>query len=267
MTARLRGHPHWIARLLVVVATLMAFPGPSSAQLKVIISGGFSGAYLELLPEFEKTTGIAVATGSGASQGSGPQTIAAQLQRGVPADVVILSREGLTELISAGRIVAGTDVDLASVGLGAAVRAGASKAEINTVDAFRQALLSAKTVVVPGSTSGIYLKTKIFPQLGIADKINLRVTERGSQATSLLAAGDADIAVQPVSELANVPGIEVIGRIPNELQLIQVFAAAIVTGTHQPDAARKLIGLLASERAAAAIVKSGMEPVGKRGTH
>jgi molybdate transport system substrate-binding protein len=90
----------------------------SSVRLNVLISGGFSGAYEQLLPEFTRTSGIKVTTGSGASQGAGPQTIAAQLARGVPADVVILSREGLNELISAKRIAAGTDVDLAQVGLG-----------------------------------------------------------------------------------------------------------------------------------------------------
>src|SRR5215831_6880727 len=168
-TGRWSNHASLIGRVLLV-ATIMTFAGSSSAQLRVIISGGFSPAYQEMLPEFERTTGIAVATGSGASQGSGPQTIAAQLQRGVSADVVILSREGLTALMSAGRIVAGTDVDLASVPLGAAVRSGAPKPDIGTVDAFKQTLLSAKAVVVPGSTSGIYLRTTVFPQLGIADK-------------------------------------------------------------------------------------------------
>jgi molybdate transport system substrate-binding protein len=102
-------------------------PLTASAQLNVLISGGFSGAYEQLLPEFERTSGIKVTTGSGASQGTGPQTIAAQLTRGVPANVVILSREGLTELIAANRIVAGTDVDLARVALGVAVRAGTPK--------------------------------------------------------------------------------------------------------------------------------------------
>ena len=95
------------------------------AHLDVLISGGFSAAYEELLPAFKRASGINVSTGSGASQGTGPQTIAAQLARGVPADVVILSREGLTELIGAGRIAADTDVDLAQVPLGVAVRAGA----------------------------------------------------------------------------------------------------------------------------------------------
>src|SRR6201986_2910816 len=110
------------------------------AQLNVLISGGFSGAYEQLLPDFTRTSGFTVTTGSGASQGSGPQTIAAQLARGVPADVVILSREGLTELAAAKRIVAGTDADLARVGLGVAVRAGTPKPDVSTVDAFRQVL-------------------------------------------------------------------------------------------------------------------------------
>ena len=96
----------------VIAATLLLWPIAASAQLNVLISGGFSGAYEQLLPEFERTSGIKVTTGSGASQGTGPQTIAAQLARGVPADVVILSREGLSELIAANRIAAGTDVDL-----------------------------------------------------------------------------------------------------------------------------------------------------------
>ena len=92
-----------------------------SGAVNVLISGGFSSAYEQLLPEFERTSGIKVTTGSGASQGAGPQTIAAQLARGVSADVVILSREGLSELIAAKRIIAGSDVDLARVPLGVAV--------------------------------------------------------------------------------------------------------------------------------------------------
>src|SRR2546421_6013339 len=105
-------------RIAVVVATLLMWPLAVSAQLKVIISGGFSGPYEQLLPEFERATGIKVTTGSGASQGTGPQTIAAQLARGVPFDVVIMSREGLTELIAAHRVAPGTDVDLARTPLG-----------------------------------------------------------------------------------------------------------------------------------------------------
>jgi hypothetical protein len=133
----------------------MMTDGP--AQLHVLISGGFSGAYEKLLPEFTRTSGIKVTTGSGASQGTGPHTIAAQLARGVKADVVILSREGLGELIAANRIAAGTDADLASVPLGVAVCAGTPKPDLRSVEAFKQCLLAAKTVAVPASTSGIWL--------------------------------------------------------------------------------------------------------------
>src|SRR6476646_8323162 len=157
----------WRARdaIVVVLATLLMCPLAASAQLKVLISGGFSGPYEQLLPEFERTTGIKVATGSGSSQGTGPQTIGAQLARGVATDVVILSREGLDDLIAAKRIAAGTDVDLARTPIGVAVRAGAPKPDVSTVEAFKQTLLKAKAVAVPGSTSGIFLTTQIFPRL------------------------------------------------------------------------------------------------------
>jgi len=115
----------------------------------VLISGGFGGAYERLLPEFERTSLIKVTTRSGSSQGAGPQTIAAQLARGVSADAVILSREGLGELIAANRIAAGSDVDLARVPLGVAVPAGTVKLDVTSVEAFKQAMLAAKTIAVP----------------------------------------------------------------------------------------------------------------------
>ena len=251
-----------IVRILACLALL--FPAGTMAQLKVMISGGFSGAYKPLVPEFEKANGIGVTTLSGASQGSGPLTIAAQLQRGVPVDVVILSREGLNDLIASGRIVAGSDVDLASVPIGAGVRAGSPKPDVSTVDAFRKTLLSAKVIAVPGSTSGIFLVKEVFPKLGIADRINVKVMERGSQTGELVASGGADLALLPLSELAQVAGLDIVGKIPDEFQLIQVFSAAIVKGSSEPDAARKLIQLLASDRARSTIEKSGMDPVGKR---
>ena len=94
-----------VTKSIVIVVALLIWPIAASAQVKVLMSGGFRGAYERLLPEFERTSGIKVTTGSGSSQGNGPQTIGAQLARGVPADMVILSREGLAELIAANRIV------------------------------------------------------------------------------------------------------------------------------------------------------------------
>jgi molybdate transport system substrate-binding protein len=231
-----------------------------------MISGGFSLAYRELLPAFERTTGIAVATASAASQGTGSNTMKAQLERGARADVVILSREGLSELIAAGRIVAGSDVDLARVPLGAAVRAGKAKPRIDTLEAFKQTLLEARSIALPGSTSGIFLMNEVLPGLRLGDKVTLKVGARGADATSLVAAGDADIVLAPVSELVNVPGIAFAGRLPDEVQLLQIFAAAIVAGSDHRDEAKRLIEFLASGQAAAAIEKSGMEPLGKRDT-
>jgi molybdate transport system substrate-binding protein len=229
------------------------------AQLNVLISGGFNGAYDELIPEFERANGIKVTTGSGASQGTSSQTIAAQLARGVPADVVILSREGLSELIAAKRIAAGSDVDLARVGVGAAVRAGAPKPDVSTVEAFKQVLLKAKTIVVPGSTSGIWLRTELFPRLGVADKLDIAVTPRGTGAAAMVVAGDADLALLPTSEILSAKGVDFAGELADEIQFIQTFSAAIVAGSKEIERARRLIEYLTSARAAEAIKKSGME--------
>lgn len=232
------------------------------AELKVIISGGFSGPYEQLVPQFERTTAISVATGSGSSQGKGPQTIAAQLARDVPADVVILSREGLTELIAARWIAAGTDVDLARTPIGVAVRAGAPKPDVRSVDEFKQVVLKARTVAVPSSTSGIFLIEQIFPRLGIAGSVNVKATPRGSGAAAMVATGEADVGLLPVSEIVHAPGVELAGVIAEEIQLHQIFSAAIVAGSKQIEAAKRLIAFLTSEPAAQTIRRGGMEPLG-----
>jgi len=233
--------------------------------VNVLISGGFSSAYEQLVPEFERTSGIKVTTRSGASQGAGPQTIAAQLARGVSADVVILSREGLGELMAANRIVAGTDVDLARVPLGVAVRAGTPAPDVSTVDAVKQLLLKAKTVAVPESTSGIWLRTELFPRLGIAEKINVKAKSRGTHATEMVAEGGADLAVMPVSEILHAAGVDFAGSLPPEIQFIQVFSAAVVAGSEKIEGSKGLIEFFASARASETIRKSGMEPLATSG--
>ena len=229
--------------------------------MKVLISGGFDGAYRQLLPEFERTSGIQVSTGSGSSQGTGPQVIAAQLARGVAADVVILSREGLDGLIAERRIVPGTDVDLARTPIGVAVRTGAPKPDLSTLEACKRTLIGAKTVAVPASTSGIFLVEVVFPRLGIAGKIEVTVTPRGTGAAAMVAAGEAKLALLPVSEILSAPGVELAGTIPEEIQLNQTFSAAVVAGSTELEAGKRLIAYLGSERAATAIKKSGMDPL------
>src|SRR6202008_2044876 len=231
----------------------------SISAVTVLISGGFAGAYEQLLPEFERTRRIKVTTRSGSSQGVGPQTIAAQLARGVSADVVILSREGLGELIGANKIVVGTDVDLARVPLGVAVRAGTAKLDVSSVETFKQAMLKVKTIAVPESTSGIWLRTDLFPRLGIAEKINVKAKPRGADATKMVAAGDADLAVMPVSEILHAPGVDFAGSLPPKIQFVQVFSAAVVAGSEEIEGSKRLIEFFASVRAAEAIRKIGME--------
>jgi molybdate transport system substrate-binding protein len=174
--------------------------------------------------------------------------------------VVILSREGLAELIAANRIIAGTDFDLARVGIGVAVPTGTSKPDVASVEGFKKALLQARTVVVPGSTSGIWLVNELFPQLGVADKINVVVRPRGTDATAMLAAGEADLGVLPTSEIVYAKGVDLAGNIADEIQFMQTFSAAIVAGSHAIDASKRLIEFLTSAHAAEAIRRSGMEP-------
>jgi molybdate transport system substrate-binding protein len=141
------------------------------------------------------------------------------------------------------------------------VRAGIPKPDVSTVEAFKQVLLKANAVAIPGSTSGIWLRTDLFPRLGIADKINVKVTARGKEATGMVAAGDADLAVLPVSEIVHSPGVDFAGSIAPEIQFVQTFSAAVVAGSGEIEGARRLIEFLASARASDAIRKSGMEPL------
>src|SRR3569832_1257543 len=197
------------AILAINLAVLLAASaGNAMEKLTVMISGGFSLAYNQVLPEFERISGISVTTLSGASQGTGLKTIKAQLESGTDVDVVILSKEGLGELKAMDRNAAGSAVELASVPLVAAVRQGSDKPDISTVDARKQALLGARLVALPASTSGIFLKDEVFPKLGLADKVKSKLFARGVESTGALASGEADLAIGPVSELVNQPGIE-----------------------------------------------------------
>ena len=237
---------------------VLVWPAVSMGQIHVIISGGFASAYREILPDFERTTGITVSTASGASQGTGPDTIGAMLRRGEPADVVIMSRSGLAELTAQGKIVAGTDLDLAETPIGIAVRAGSTKPDVSTVDALKQVLLGARTVAVPGSFASRF--TELLRELGVSSRIEVKVLTRGTESVAMVARGDVPISIQPVSEILNMPGVELASAIPTELRYDIVFAAAIVAGSKQQQASGRLIAFLAADAARAAIKKSGMEP-------
>jgi molybdate transport system substrate-binding protein len=240
--------------LFLAITMFVVWPAASAAQLNVLMSGGFSAAYQELLPEFKNSTGITVTTARGASQGDGPNTIGAQLRRGVPADVVIMSRGGLAELFAEGRIVIGSDLDLARVPLGVGVRAGARRPDISTVNSFKEALLHTNSLGSQ-SSSTIYLTTKLFPQLGIASAMAGKLSNAGA---ANVASGEVEMVVAPVSEILTIRGVDFVGTIPAEVQFVQTFAAAVVKGTKEPEVSKRLIAFLASEKATPAIEKTGM---------
>jgi molybdate transport system substrate-binding protein len=241
---------------MIGIVTILAFPSIASAQLRVITSRGFLAAYQELVPVFEKQTGIVVSTTEGASVGNGPNTIGALLRSGLTADLVIMSRAGLNQLIAEGRISVGSDVDLAKTPLGIAVRAGAAKPDFSSVESFKRMLLRAKSIAYQSSTT-LYMTNKLLPQLGIANEVIRKSVEDGAPA---VASGAAELVIAPVSELLHAPGVDYVGNLPPEIQFSPTFGAAILLDAKQVDAATRLIAFLSSEQARAAIRNSGMEP-------
>jgi molybdate transport system substrate-binding protein len=174
---------------------------------------------------------------------------------------VILAREGLEELKVEGRIVPGTDIDLAQSIIGMIVRVGAEKPDISTVEAFKETLLRAKSVAISSSTSGVHLSQTIFPRLGISKAMERKVITSGAAAVGR---GEAEVGLQQVSEVLPVPNAIFVGTIPPELQYVTVYAAALVVGAKEPAAGKSLIGFLASEDVVPAIRRSGMEPSRRR---
>ena len=249
------------ARVALAALIFLALPAASYAQLKVIMSGGFSAAYKQLIPEFERTSGITVTTTSGASMGDGPNTIPNQVRRGVPADIIILSRDGLADLIKERKTIPGTDTDLARSLQGMVVRTGAPRPDISTVDAFKQTLLRANGIAATSSTGGVWLSTVLIQKLGIADQVKDKIK---FTAAPSVAKGENEIAIQQVSELLGVPGVDYIGTLPEGVQLVTTYAAAIVEGSKEIENAKKLIAFLTADAAGPAIKKSGMEQPKKR---
>lgn len=251
------------ATVAVVLAGMMlCTDSAGGAEVRVMISGGFLAAYLELIPQFERATGHKVVTARGASMGTTTNSIPSRLLRGEPVDVFVIIGDALEGLINQGKVAAGTRVDLARSSIGVAVRAGSPKPDIGSVDAFRRAMLDAKSLAYSSSASGVYLSTELFPRLGIADQVKGKSRTIGNEPVgAAVARGEAEIALQQISELLPVPGIDFVGPLPAEIQKITVFSAGIAVGTTQPDAAKALIKFLASPAAAPAIAKSALEPM------
>jgi len=247
---------------LLVAAALLVAGTAGAAEVKVMISGGFSAAYRTLIPEFERTTHNTVITVAGPSMGDTPQAIPNRLQRGEPADVLIMVSSALDELIKLGKVVPDSRIDLARSKIGMVVRAGEPKPDISSVEAFKRALIEAKSIAYSDSASGVYLSTVLFQRLGIAEQVLGKSRMIPAEPVgAVVARGEAQVGFQQISELLPVPGVDLVGPLPPEIQKITVFSAGIAAGAREPDAARALLQFLSSPAAAPPIAKSGLEPV------
>jgi molybdate transport system substrate-binding protein len=246
---------------LTVAGTLLLTGTVQGAVVTVVSSGGFAAAYRALASEFERTTGNTLVTSWGPSMGNTPDAVPTRIQRGEPIDVVIMVGSALGNLIKEGKVIADSRVDLARSPIGVAVRAGAPKPDISSVDALRRALLAAKSIAYSDSASGVYVSTELFKRLGIVDQVASKSRMIPAEPVgAVIARGEAEIGFQQVSELKPIAGIDLLGRLPPELQKITIFSAGIVVGAREPEAAKALITFLASPAAAAAIRETGMEP-------
>ena len=194
---------------LLVAVTLLSAGTASADDIKVLTSGAFAAAHLALGPQFERSSSHKVVTGA-TSTGVGTESIASRLQRGEPADVVILASDAIDDLIAKGLLVSGSKVDLARSAIGMAVRSGARKPDIRTVDGLKRALLDAKSIAYSASVSGVYLSNELFPRLGIAEQIKGK-TQRieRERVGAVVARGEAEIGFQQISELLPIAGIDV----------------------------------------------------------
>jgi molybdate transport system substrate-binding protein len=247
---------------LGIVSALLLAGSANAAEVRVMISGGLTAAYKELVPEFERLTGNKVLTAYGPSMGTTVNAIPVRLERGEAADVLIMVGYALGDLVKQGKVVADSRVDLVKSPIGIAVKSGAPKPDISSVDAVKRALLATKSIAYSDSASGVYVSTEMFEKLGIADAMKDKARKiPATPVGEIVARGDAEIGFQQISEMLPVSGIDIVGQLPPELQKITVFSAGIASVSKEPDAGRALIKFLASPAASAAIIKSGMEPI------
>jgi molybdate transport system substrate-binding protein len=249
-------------------AALLLAGSASAAEVRVMISGGLTAAYQALVPEFERATGNKVLTAYGPSMGTTVNAIPVRLERGEPADVLIMVGYALGDLIKNGKVIADSRVDLVKSSIGVAVKTGAPKPDISSADAVKRALLAAKSIAYSDSASGVYVSTEMFAKLGIADEMKDKARKiPATPVGEIVAHGDAEIGFQQISELKPVQGIDIVGPLPEPLQKITVFSAGIATASKEPEAGRALIKFLASPAARDAIIKSGLEPIAAGGTN
>lgn len=236
-------------------------PPPASTEIVLMTSGGFAAVSDELKPGFERSSGHKVSTVYGSSMGGAPDSIPARLARGEAADVVVLARPALDQLVAQGKVVPGSQVDLVHSLIGLSVRKGAPRPDISTVEGFRRALLDAPSIAYSASASGVYYETQLLKKLGIEAEVKPKSKRILSERVArVVARGEAAMGLQQVSELLPIEGADFVGPIPQEVQQVTIFSAGISSTARNPAAARDLVRYFTSPAAAPTIRKGGLEP-------
>jgi molybdate transport system substrate-binding protein len=243
--------------LLTLLIALAGIAPAAAADLKLLTAGAFKSVALELVQEFEKKTGHKVTI-----ENDTAGAVARRVGGGEYVDVVVMPPAAMGPLLSS-KLVESSAKPLARVGIGVAIKQGAPVPDISTVDAFKQSLLAARAIAytdpASGGTAGIYL-AKLFEKLGIAEQLKPKsVLVKGGLAAEKIVSGEADIAMQPASELLSVPGVTLVGPIPLEVQTYIIYAGAVSAGARDQAAADALLAALHGPDKAALLKKKGME--------
>ena len=230
-------------------------------EIRVLSSNILRGVLQEVAPQFERETACKLTITYGP-----PGRIKTSLMRGDQVDLVLLGAPGIEDIRREGLIAAGGCTDIATNRIGVAVHARAAKPEIDSVEAVKRMLLAARSIVYTdpavGGRSGIHF-AKVIDRLGIADRLKDKsILNDGSLSAELVARGEADVAIQFISEIVPVQGIQLVGPLPEELQDVTVVAAAITKDAANPALAKALINFLRSASVLPAIKARGMEPCG-----
>jgi molybdate transport system substrate-binding protein len=233
----------------------------AAAEVKVLSAGAYKQVVLALQPEFEKQTGHKLVVDNDTVGG-----LQKRIEDGETFDVVVVSPGAIDDLTKKGKVAEGTRQMLARVGIGVMVRAGAPKPDVGSVDAFKKAVLDAKTVAyidpASGGSSGIYL-AKLFEQLGIADQVKAKAKlKRGGYVADLLVSGEADFGIHQISEITPVKEVTLVGPLPREIQNYTTYAAGIATAARDRAAAQALIKTLVGPAAADVLKQKGMDAPG-----
>jgi len=228
----------------------------NTTEVEVMTSNALRTVLGELGPAFERAHGHKISASYDPAQ-----RMLKRIAAGERADLAISGAPAIDQLTNQGMIAAGSRRTLARFGIGIAVRAGAPKPDISSVEAFKRALLDAPSVAytVEGA-SGIHF-AKLIERLGIAEQINAKARRRlGGLIGELVASGEAELAVQQIPELMAVPGIELVGALPQALQSESVLAAGVFAASKQPQAAQALIEFLATPDSVRVFKAKGFEP-------